>query len=61
MDALANFLLQKIDEVGLFVVEPLILNFTLRNHRAWNGDISKRLNKFIIVENIVDNVGRIIS
>ena len=56
MDPLAYFILQKIEKVVLCDITPTI-NPTRRNSREIRG-ISKRLDRFLIKLNIIENMGR---
>lgn len=58
MDPLADFILQKIEKVVLCDITPSTINPTRRNNRERSGGISKRLDRFLIKLNIVDNMGR---
>ena len=58
MDPLEDFILQKIEKVVLCDITPSTINPTRRNNRERSGGILKRLYRFLIKLNIVDNMGR---
>jgi hypothetical protein len=55
---LVDFPLQNVEEARFCGIDPLILKPTWRNKQVDNGGIYKILDRFLIEENILDNVGK---
>ena len=54
IDSLTGFFTQKLEENNLLDIEPIKLKPTWRNNRCADGKIAKRLDRFLVAEQIVD-------
>ena len=55
VDSLAGFFVQKLMEKGLLDIEPVKLKPTWRNNRCGDARVAKRLDRFLISEQMVDS------
>ena len=55
VDSLAGFFVQKLMEKGLLDIEPIKLKPTWRNNRCGDARVAKRLDRFLVSEQMVDS------
>jgi hypothetical protein len=55
VDPLSNFFTQRLEEKGVFNIEPIKLNPTWRNKRVGEDRIAKRLDRFLLYEGLVND------
>ena len=54
MDSLAGYFVQKLVEKGLLDIEPVKLKPTWRNSRSGDARVAKRIDHFLVAEQLVD-------
>ena len=59
VDELSDFFHQKLAQVGVTDVPPIKLTPTWRNHRTGESHITKRLDRFLIVDTLMESIDRI--
>lgn len=61
LDPLAIFFMQMFEEMRLYDLKPLKLVPKSRNYISWKDRISNRLDRFMVAENIMQEVGKMKS
>ena len=59
VDELSDFFHHRLSQVGVTDVSPIKLTPTWRNQRTGEDYVAKRLDRFLIAENLLESVNKI--